>query len=342
MIAKITSTHGDENSNRRVVGGLFMSREYNIVADGLVCTDITVLNKNMPSLGRAVKNPILQLDLVRKLPTGMKLTFDQAEHLPSHAIGIIAFLEREDPAVDLGVFDALADAIGGRAHQLFNEVLNQRANAGSAAKYPLGEKNVDEAGRFFSNFDSNFFQAADLSNLDPKTNSSLASIKIMPGERAKSQGQSGKIVEWICSVDQVDRNGTSASITRVGSSGRFEVQFEVGSASYQLHLIKLSRTLVKLKLAPTSFPKDEKAIQKFRLIEILSVQPAIWTDFSDSFASAAKSLAKLPTFGDQQGPESKAPITNDISDPVAKEGEERTTEKQPRLTRRNRRIQESL
>lgn len=296
----------------------------------------------MPSLGRAVKNPILQLDLVRKLPSGVKLTFDQGEHLPSHAIGIIAFLEREDPAVDLGVFDALADAIGARTHELFREVLIQRANAGSAAKFPLGETNVDEAGRFFAAFDTNFFQAADLSNLDPKTNSSLASIKIMPGERAKSQGQSGAIVEWICSVDQVDRNGTSASITKVGSPGRFEVQFDEGSASYQLLLIKLSRTLVKLKLAPTTFPRSEKETQKYRLIEILGVQPAMWTEFSDSFASAAESLAKLPTFDDQKGPESKAPITNDISDPVAAEGGERTTEKQPRSTRRNRRIQESL
>lgn len=342
MIAKFTSTHGGENSNRRVVGGLFMSRVYNIVADGLVCTDITILNKNMPSLRRAVENPISQLDLVRKLPAGVKLTFRQAEHLPSHAIGVVAFLEREDPAVDLGVFDALADAIGGRAHQLFEEVLNQRANARSAAKIPLGEKNIDEAGRFFSTFDTNFFQGADLSNLNPETNCSHGSITIMPGERAKSQGQSGEIVDWICSVDQVDRNGTSASITRVGSSGRFEVQFEAGSASYQLHLIKLSRTLVKLKLAPTSFPKDEKEIQKFRLIEILSVQPAIWTDFSDSFASAAESLAKLPTFQDCQEPESRSPNANDKSDPVAEEGEESNTEKKPRSTRRNRRIQESL
>jgi hypothetical protein len=342
MFGKSTSPHDGGNSNRRVVGGLFMSRAYDIVDDGLVCTDITSLNKHMPSLRRAVEHPILQLDLARKLPTGVNLTFRQAEHLPSHAIGVVAFLERVDPAVDMGVFDALADAIGGRAHQLFEEVLNQRANFGAAANIPLGEKNPDEAGRFFSTFDSNFFQGADLSNLDPKTNSSHGSITIMPGPRVKSHGESGEIVECICTVDQVNRNGTSASITRVGSPGRIEVQFAPGCESYKLHLIKVSRTLVNLKLAPTTFPKDEKETQKFTLIEILGVQPARWTDFSDFFVSAAESLAKLPTFENCQEPESRSPIANDKSDPVADEGDESSTEKQPRSTRRNRRIQESL
>lgn len=342
MFGKFTSPLDNENSNRRVVGGLFMSRAYDIVDDELVCTDITSLHKLMPSLRRAVENSISQLDVVRKLPTGVNLTFRQAEHLPSHAIGVVAFLERVDPAVDMGVFDALADAIGERAHQLFEEVLNQRANSGAAANIPLGEKSPEEAGRFFSTFDSFLNKAADLSNLDPKTNSSHGSIAIMPGERAKSQGHSGAIVEWVCTVDQIDRNGTSASITKVGSPGRIEVQFAPGSESYKLHLIKLSRTLVNLKLAPTSFPKDEKETQKFRLIEILGVQPATWTDFSDCFVSAAGSLAKLPTFEDRQEPESRSPIANDKSDPFAAEGDESITEKQPRSTRRNRRIQESL
>jgi hypothetical protein len=342
MFGKSTSPHDGGNSNRRVVGGLFMSRAYDIVDDRLVCTDITSLNKHMPSLRRAVEHPILQLDLVRQLPTGVNLTFRQAEHLPSHAIGVVAFLERVDPGVDMGVFDALADAIGARTHELFREVLIQRANSKSAANIPLEEKSPEEAGRFFYAFDSNFFQGADLSSLDPMTKSSDGTISIMPGERVKSQGQSGEIVECICTVDQVDRNGTSASITKVGSPGRFEVQFDAGSASYKLHLIKLSRTLVKLNLAPTSFPKDERETQKYRLIEILGVQPAMWTDFSDFFVSAAESLASLPTLDDQQEPESKAPITNDKSDPLAEEGGESSTEKQPRSTRRNRRIQESL
>lgn len=342
MIAKFTSTPGVENGNRMAVGGLFLTRIYDRYTDEFVRTDIANVYKQLPSLWRAFESAILHLDCTRQLPLGVTLEFSQVEHLASHAIGVVAFLERSSPIVDTNAFEDLARQLGTRIYQLFSAVLIQRANGGSTDKIPLADENPVETRRFFAAFDTNFSQAADISNWSPQTNSGLDSIRIIASERLKSEGQSGPIVERICSIDRID--ATSAIATNVGNKKKFEIQFSDGIEAYALQLVKASKELVQIKLAPTTFPKRDKEIQKFLLIEITAVKLAPWRDIAKIFGKAADLLARLPTPEEHRESESLfAKVANSESHTVASKSEQSNAVKHPKSTRRqNRRVQEPL
>lgn len=344
MNRALTTTGGVENSNRKAVGGLLVTRIFDRVTDKLVRTDITDLHKQMPSLRRALESSILQLDFVRQLPPGLKLNFSQVEHLDSHAIGIVAFLDRISPIVDSDAYEVSARQLGTRIHRLFDEVLIQRANGGSTNNIPLGEEDAGEAGRFLATFNTCLPQGADLANLNPQTNSISVAIRIMPIRFAKSVGRSGPLVERICSIDRIDKSTVWA--TNIGFRGNIEIQYSDGIEGYMLQLIMVSRKLVKLKLAPITFPEQSNEKQKFRLIEICGVEPALWNEIARNYVSAAESLLRLPEVGENSDSEAKSlanqSATGKSHATTMAARESSAGEPRPSGKRRNRRNQEPL
>lgn len=344
MNRALTTTGGVENRNRKVVGGLLVTRIFDRVTDKLVRTDIADLHRQIPSLGRALESSILQLDFARQLPPGLMLNFSQVEHLDSHAIGIVAFLARISPIVDSDTYEELAPRLGARIHRLLSEVLFQRANSGSTNNIPLGIENAEEAGRFLATFNSCFHQGADLANLNPQTNSISAPIRIMPIRFAKSVGQSGPIVERICTIDRIDKSTVWA--TNIGFRGNIEIQYSDGIEGYMLQLIKASRKLVKLKLAPITFPEHSADKEKFRQIEICGVEPAQWEEIARNYVSAAESLLRLPEVGENSDSEAKSlanqSATGKSHATTMVAWESSAGEPRPSGKRRNRRNQEPL
>jgi hypothetical protein len=113
-----------------------------------------------------------------------------------------------------------------------------------------------------------------------------------------------------------------------------------------LQLIKASRKLVKLKLAPITFPEYRAEKQKFRLIEICEVEPAIWAEIASNYVSAAESLLRLPEPGENPDSEAKslanqsATGISHTTTTVARDSS--AGEPRPSGRRRNRRNQEPL
>lgn len=280
------------DGNVKIICALLTGRTYDRLTTTMAQTDLKHSYKVVPTLQRAAEQSCNELDFVKKLPPGLAMKYCQVEHEVTHAVGAAALLCRLNEAISDEVFDHVGTQISKRARQLFSSNLTQRATSVSPVQAQLDDANPDEAGRFYSAFNSTFVCAADLSIYDPECNADNSPLRIHRAQIDKPSAVSGKILELICVVKHTQK--TVASISIQDKRGLAEIQYDDGGDAYVLDLLKRLGGSVKLKVAEVNYPGGAQEKQKFRLLEVIGVEQGPWQDIASCYFSAAQFLSSCP------------------------------------------------